>query len=60
VLERFVWRGSLDVIFEDTRRQLGVETQRQWSALAMMRRTSWAAPNVVTSTSDPDSLVISR
>lgn len=108
VVELFVWRWSLEVTFEETRRHLGVETQRQWSALAiarttplllalyslvclmvyrwrdqwpllarstawylkphatfsdclaLVRRTSWAAANFVNSTSDPDSLVISR
>ena len=37
VVERFVWRWSLAVTVEDTRRHLGVETQRQWSALAIAR-----------------------
>jgi hypothetical protein len=108
VVELFVWRWSLEVTFEETRRHLGVETQRQWSALAiarttpvllalyslvclmvyrwrdqwpllarstawylkphatfsdclaLARRTLWAASNFVNSTSDPDSLVISR
>lgn len=108
VVELFVWRWSLEVTFEETRRHLGVETQRQWSALAiarttpvllalysivclmvyrwrdqwpvlarstawylkphatfsdclaLVRRTSWAASNFVTSTPDPESLVISR
>ncbi|WP_295455006.1 hypothetical protein, partial [uncultured Thiodictyon sp.] len=108
VVELFVWRWSLEVTFEETRRHLGVETQRQWSALAiarttpvllalcslvclmvyrwrdpwpvlarstawylkphatfsdclaLVRRTSWAEANFVTSTADPDSFVISR
>jgi hypothetical protein len=108
VVEVFCWRWSLEVTFEETRRHLGVETQRQWSALAiarttplllalyslvclmahrwqdrwpllarstawylkphatfsdclaLVRRTIWAAPNFVTSTPDPHSLVISR
>jgi hypothetical protein len=108
VVELFVWRWALEVTFEETRRHLGVESQRQWSALAiarttpvllalyslvclmvhrwrdqwpllarstawylkphatfsdclaLVRRTTWAASNFVTSTSDPESLVISR
>jgi hypothetical protein len=39
VVELFVWRWSLEVTFEETRRHLGVETQRQWSALAIARTT---------------------
>jgi hypothetical protein len=39
VVELFVWRWSLAVTFEETRRHLGVETQRQWSALAIARTT---------------------
>jgi len=35
----FCWRWSLEVTFEETRRHLGVETQRQWSALAIARTT---------------------
>ena len=39
VIERFVWRWSLEVTFEESRRHLGVETQRQWSDLAIARTT---------------------
>jgi hypothetical protein len=39
VIELFVWRWSLEVTFEETRRHLGVETQRQWSDLAIARTT---------------------
>jgi len=39
VIELFVWRWSLEVTFEVTRRHLGVETQRQWSDLAIARTT---------------------
>lgn len=39
VVELFVWRWSLEVTFEETRRHLGVETQRQWSTLAIARTT---------------------
>src|SRR6476619_6668672 len=34
----FVWR-QLEVTFEETRRHLGVETQRQWSEQAIRRTT---------------------
>jgi len=39
VVELFVWRWSLEVTFEEVRRHLGVETQRQWSDLAIARTT---------------------
>jgi hypothetical protein len=39
VVERFVWRWSIEVTFEETRRHLGVETQRQWTPLAIARTT---------------------
>jgi hypothetical protein len=39
VIELFAWRWSLEVTFEETRRHLGVETQRQWSDLAIVRTT---------------------
>jgi hypothetical protein len=39
VLAWFVLRWQLEVTFEEARRHLGVETQRQWSDLAI-RRTS--------------------
>ena len=39
VIELFVWRWSLEVTFEETRRHPGVETQRQWSDLAIARTT---------------------
>lgn len=39
VIEWFIWRWSLEVTFEETRRHLGVETQRQWSDLAIARTT---------------------
>ncbi|MGB5408968.1 MAG: hypothetical protein WBN43_19555, partial [Thiogranum sp.] len=37
--ELFVLRWSIEVTFEEVRRHLGVETQRQWSALAIARTT---------------------
>lgn len=37
--EDFVRRWQLGVTFEETRRHLGVETQRQWSDLAIARTT---------------------
>jgi hypothetical protein len=35
----FVRRWSIEVTFEETRAHLGVETQRQWSDLAILRTT---------------------
>lgn len=39
VVELFILRWSIEVTFEEVRRHLGVETQRQWSALAIARAT---------------------
>jgi len=39
VLAWFVRRWQLEVTFEEARRHLGVETQRQWSELAIRRTT---------------------
>jgi hypothetical protein len=39
IVEIFVWRWSIEVTFEEVRRHLGVETQRQWSDLAIVRTT---------------------
>ena len=39
VLEFFVLRWSIEVTFEEVRRHLGVETQRQWAPLAIARTT---------------------
>ena len=39
VVERFTWRWSIEVTFEETRRHLGVETQRQWTPQAIARTT---------------------
>ncbi len=39
ILEWFVRRWSIEVTFEETRTHLGVETQRQWSDLAILRTT---------------------
>jgi hypothetical protein len=39
VIELFVLRWSIEVTFEEARRHLGVETQRQWSPLAIARTT---------------------
>ena len=38
-MQYFVQRWQLEVTFEEVRRHLGVETQRQWSALAIARTT---------------------
>jgi hypothetical protein len=39
VLTWFVRRWSMEVTFEESRAHLGVETQRQWSDLAILRTT---------------------
>jgi DDE superfamily endonuclease len=39
ILAWFVCRWQLEVTFEEARRHLGVETQRQWSELAIRRTT---------------------
>jgi hypothetical protein len=38
IVEWFVFRGGVEVPCADSRRPLGVETQRQWAALAIARR----------------------
>jgi hypothetical protein len=35
----FVWRWQLEVTFHEARAHLGIETQRQWSDLAILRTT---------------------
>ena len=39
ILEWFVLRWQLEVTFQEVRTHLGVETQRQWSELAIARTT---------------------
>jgi hypothetical protein len=39
ILPWVVMRWSVEVTFEEVRAHLGLETQRQWSALAMARTT---------------------
>ena len=39
ILQWFVARWQLEVTFQDARAHLGVETQRQWSDLAILRTT---------------------
>jgi len=39
ILQWFVSRWQLEVTFQDSRAHLGVETQRQWSDLAILRTT---------------------
>lgn len=39
IIGLFVMRWSIEVLFEEVRRHLGVETQRQWSDLAIERTT---------------------
>jgi hypothetical protein len=39
IVEWFILRWNIEVTFEEGRRHLGVETQRQWSPLAIARTT---------------------
>jgi hypothetical protein len=39
IIEWFVRRWSIEVTYEESRAHLGVETQRQWSDLAILRTT---------------------
>jgi hypothetical protein len=39
IVQYFVQRWQVEVTFEEVRRHLGMETQRQWSALAIARTT---------------------
>lgn len=39
IVENFVLRWNVEVTFEEARRHLGLETQRQWSDLAIARTT---------------------
>lgn len=39
LIEWFVWRWQLEVTFREARAHLGIETQRQWSDLAIVRTT---------------------
>jgi hypothetical protein len=39
IIEWFVRRWSMEVTFEESRAHLGLETQRQWSDLAILRTT---------------------
>ncbi len=39
LIELYVLRWNVEVTFEETRAHLGIETQRQWSDLAIARST---------------------
>jgi hypothetical protein len=39
ILQWFLWRWQVEVTFQEVRTHLGVETQRQWSDLAIARTT---------------------
>ena len=39
ILQWFLWRWQVEVTFQEVRAHLGVETQRQWSDLAIGRTT---------------------
>ena len=41
MVEWFVVRWQWEVTFEEARAHLGIETQRQWSKLALVRSTPW-------------------
>jgi hypothetical protein len=44
ILQWFVSHWQLEVAFQELRAHLGVETQRQWSDLAIMRHPGTARP----------------
>lgn len=39
IVEKFIERWQIEVTFEESRRHLGIETQRQWSDLGISRTT---------------------
>ena len=39
ILSRFVFRWRIETTFQEVREHLGIETQRQWSDLAILRIT---------------------
>ena len=39
IIEAFVNRFSIEIMFEESRAHLGMETQRQWSDQAIIRST---------------------
>ena len=39
ILGRFVFRWRIETTFQEVREHLGVETQRQWADLAILRTT---------------------
>ena len=39
IIEAFVMRFSIEILFEEARAHLGMETQRQWSDKAIIRST---------------------
>jgi hypothetical protein len=64
IIEWFVMRWQLEVTFQEVRTHLGVETQRQWSDLAIARTTpllfglfSWVTLAAHLAQSDPNELV---
>lgn len=44
ILRWFVRRWRVETTFEEARRHLGVETQRQWSDLAILRTIAKRSP----------------
>jgi hypothetical protein len=55
VLSRFVMRWQLEVTFQEARRHLGFETQRQWTEMAIRRTTPalFGLFSLVTLSADP-------
>ena len=39
IIEKFVYRFSIEVLFQESRAHLGIETQRQWSDKSIIRTT---------------------
>ncbi len=54
ILAWFVRRWAVEGTFGEARRHLGVETQRQWSDLASVRRALWAEAALRTSRQQRD------
>ena len=51
IVEWFILRWQLEVTFEDARTHLGIETQRQWSDLAILLSTRRPWPLTVSARS---------
>jgi hypothetical protein len=49
ILKRFVSRSRIKTTFQEVRQHLGVETQRQWSDLAILRTAPARQPGAAVS-----------